>query len=80
MYKYNGKELQEELGFNVTAMDYRQYDNTLGLFNPIDVMSEKFLSLSPYSFSADNPVLLNELAVKIGLYLRQHKMVIYIFP
>nr|WP_315190035.1 RHS repeat-associated core domain-containing protein [uncultured Flavobacterium sp.] len=59
-YKYNGKELQDELGLNVTAMDYRQYDSAIGRFNSIDVMSEKFPSLSPYSFSADNPILLND--------------------
>lgn len=44
----------------MTAMDYRQYDNALGRFNSIDVMSEKFPALSPYSFSADNPILLND--------------------
>jgi RHS repeat-associated protein len=59
-YKYNGKELQDELGLNMTAMDYRQYDNALGRFNSIDVMCEKFPSLSSYSFSADNPILLND--------------------
>ena len=31
-YKYNGKELQDELGLNVTAMDFRQYDNAIGRF------------------------------------------------
>lgn len=25
-YKYNGKELQDELGLNMYAMDMRQYD------------------------------------------------------
>ncbi|EJL65540.1 RHS repeat-associated core domain-containing protein [Flavobacterium sp. CF136] len=59
-YKYNGKELQDELGLNITAMDYRQYDNALGRFNSIDAMSEKFPALSPYSFSANNPILLND--------------------
>lgn len=52
--------MQDELGLNVTAMDYRQYDNAIGRFNSIDIMSEKFPSLSPYSFSADNPILLND--------------------
>jgi RHS repeat-associated protein len=59
-YKYDGKELQDELGLNMTAMDYRQYDNALGRFNSIDVMSEKFPSTSPYSFSVNNPILLND--------------------
>ena len=34
--KYNGKELQEELGLNITGMDYRQYDNSTGRFNCVD--------------------------------------------
>jgi RHS repeat-associated protein len=55
-YKYNGKELQDELGLNMTAMDYRQYDNTLGRFNSIDLISEKDFSTSPYVFARNNPV------------------------
>ncbi|WP_415782702.1 RHS repeat-associated core domain-containing protein, partial [Flavobacterium jumunjinense] len=35
-YKYNGQEWQSELGLNVTAMDYRQYDPAIGRFNSID--------------------------------------------
>src|SRR5690606_10792698 len=35
-YKYNGKEFQDELNLNVTAMDFRQYDNALGRFNAMD--------------------------------------------
>ncbi|MFH7004205.1 DUF6443 domain-containing protein [Flavobacterium bizetiae] len=55
-YKYNGKELQDELGLNMTAMDYRQYDNALGRFNSIDVMSEFYEDTSPYAFSLNSPV------------------------
>lgn len=55
-YKFNGKELQEELGLNMTAMDYRQYDNTLGRFNCIDALAEMNYSTSPFAFSYNNPI------------------------
>ncbi|MEN0083018.1 RHS repeat-associated core domain-containing protein, partial [Flavobacterium lindanitolerans] len=55
-YKYNGKEFQEELGLNMTAMDFRQYDNALGRFNSLDVLSELAPGISPYRFAYNNPV------------------------
>lgn len=56
-YRYNSKEFQDELGLNVTAMDYRQYDNALGRFNSMDRLSELAPGISPYRFAFDNPVL-----------------------
>ncbi|WP_157956113.1 RHS repeat domain-containing protein [Flavobacterium kingsejongi] len=55
-YKYNGQELQTELGLNVTAMDYRQYDNALGRFLGMDRFAELSFSLTPYRFAFNNPV------------------------
>lgn len=59
-YKYNGKEYQEELGLNITAMDFRQYDNATGRFNTIDAIAELDHDKSPYAFARDNPVVLND--------------------
>jgi RHS repeat-associated protein len=64
-YKYNGKELQDELGLNVTAMDYRQYDSAIGRFNSIDVFSELSHSITPYRFAYNNPVFFSD---PTGLY------------
>jgi RHS repeat-associated protein len=55
-YKYNGKEYQEDFGLNMTAMDYRQYDNALGRFNSIDALAELMPSITPYHFGFNNPV------------------------
>lgn len=55
-YKFNGKEFQEELGLNVTAMDFRQYDNSLGKFNSLDALSELVPGISPYRFAFNNPI------------------------
>jgi RHS repeat-associated protein len=59
-YKYNGKEYQDELGLNLTAMDFRQYDNTLGRFNVIDPLAEQDYGITPYHFGYNNPVLFGD--------------------
>jgi len=58
--QYNGKEFQDELGLNLTAMDFRQYDNTLGRFNVIDPLAEQDYGITPYHFGYDNPVLFGD--------------------
>jgi RHS repeat-associated protein len=55
-YKLNNREWQDELGLNMTAMDYRQYDNALGRFNSIDALTTFIPAISPYSFGFNNPV------------------------
>ncbi|MDA6072599.1 hypothetical protein NJT12_23540 [Flavobacterium sp. AC] len=55
-YKFNGKEIQEELGLNVTAMDFRMYDNTLGRFYGIDALAETTPSMTPNHFGYNNPI------------------------
>ena len=54
-YKFNGQEWQDELGLNMTAMDFRQYDNAIGRFVSIDLLSENNYSQSPYQFANNNP-------------------------
>jgi RHS repeat-associated protein len=54
-YKYNGKEFQDELGLNMTAMDFRQYDSALGRFNAIDALAELSYSVTPNHFGYNNP-------------------------
>jgi RHS repeat-associated protein len=54
-YKYNGKEWQDESGLNMTAMDFRQYDNMLGRFWNIDLLSELAYDTTPYRFAFNNP-------------------------
>ncbi|WP_428229470.1 RHS repeat domain-containing protein [Flavobacterium sp.] len=56
-YKYNGKELQDELGLNFYDYGARNYDPALGRWMNIDNMAEKYLSSSPYHYAGNNPVL-----------------------
>lgn len=59
-YKYNGQEWQDELNLNVTAMDFRQYDNALGRFHSIDLLAESFADLTPYHFSFSSPIVFSD--------------------
>lgn len=53
-YKYNGKELQDELGLGMYAMDARQYDPAIARWIVQDPILHH--SQSPYSAFDNNPV------------------------
>jgi RHS repeat-associated protein len=55
-YKYNGKELQEELGLNMYDYGARNYDPVLGRWMNIDPLAEKFPNWSPYNYCMANPI------------------------
>src|SRR5690349_20171313 len=55
-YKYNGKELQDELGLNMYDYGARNYDPALGRWMNIDPLAEESKRWSPYTYAMDNPV------------------------
>ncbi len=55
-YKYNGKELQDELGLNVYDYQARNYDPALGRWMNIDPLAELSRRWSPYSYCYNNPM------------------------
>ena len=53
-YKYNGKELQDELGLNMYDMDMRMYDPAIARWAVLDPVIHH--SFSPYNAFDNNPV------------------------
>ena len=55
-YKYNGKEFDTKNGLNWYDYGARQYDPVLGRFTTVDRFADKYSSMSPYQYGANNPV------------------------
>jgi len=55
-YKYNGKELDRMHGLDLYDYGARHYDAALGKWQTVDPLAEKYYSISPYVYVANNPV------------------------
>ena len=57
-YQYNRKELNEDFGLGLYDYGARWYDPTIGRWNHIDPLSEKYFSQTGYQYVSNNPVLM----------------------
>ena len=57
-FQYNGKEKEESFGLNWTDYGWRNYDPQLSRWHGVDNLAEKYQSISPYVYVANNPIIL----------------------
>ena len=55
-YTFSGKEKDIETGYGYFGARY--YDSGLSIWLSVDPMSDKYPSMSPYNYCANNPVIL----------------------
>lgn len=55
-YKYNGKEIDTHFQLNTYDYSARYMDPPTGRFTTMDPMMEKYYSVSPYAYCANNPI------------------------
>ncbi len=55
-YKFNGKELDPQTGYYYYGARY--YDPVISRWLSVDPLTEKYPGLSPYNYTANNPVML----------------------
>ncbi|WP_299884403.1 DUF6443 domain-containing protein [uncultured Lacinutrix sp.] len=61
-FKFGGKELNDELGYNAYDFDARHYDPSLGRWLQLDALAEAAGQIhnSPYNYAVNNPIVFDD--------------------
>ena len=68
--------MEEELGKDTYSYGWRDYDPVIGRFNKIDRYAEKYYGLSPYNYTANDPVSMVDIAgdsISVQFYNKDNK-------
>ena len=57
-YKYNNKEMIDDLGLNMLDYGARLYDPLTGRWNGVDALAERYASSGTYNYVLGNPILM----------------------
>jgi len=55
-YKYNGKELNSEMGLGIYEYGARYYDPAIGRFTSVDPLADEAPGWTPYRYAFNNPL------------------------
>lgn len=55
-YQYNGKEFNGDLDLDWSDYGARWYNARIGRWSGVDPLAEKYLSIAPYAYVANNPI------------------------
>jgi len=55
-YKYNGKELNSDLGMGLYDYGARFYDPSIGRWGQVDPLTDQYVSFSSYNYVLGNPI------------------------
>ncbi|MEL7124549.1 MAG: RHS repeat-associated core domain-containing protein, partial [Bacteroidota bacterium] len=56
LYRYNGKELNEDFGLNLYEYGARWYDPAIGRFTGVDPISDEFPWVSTFNYAENEPI------------------------
>jgi RHS repeat-associated protein len=55
-FEMQGKESEKTFGLNRTNFGFRSYNPTIGRWDRVDILSEKYSNMSTYQYCANNPL------------------------
>ncbi|MBF0762560.1 RHS repeat-associated core domain-containing protein [Dysgonomonas mossii] len=76
-YKYNGKELDQMHGLNLYDYSARYYESAVGRFTTVDPHAEKYYSISPYVYAANNPIKVTDPTDMDTTHVAYHGIILY---